>query len=260
MDIRGNYYVTECLFHGKHNLFVIAMNEKNKKDSKIEIHSFKCRSITQDSYNLPHGELGLLPDKQVQRSYSFSGCLNNKGATLLMGSGKDDMKDTGLSPSLNKTEKILEYQFAYPIRRINFCINLRLLVIAFMNGLMEGYEVSVEYEHGDDSDDEDDPLMQMKENNVNRVQGTVIMTKAFEQIDDENRHHKRHRSKDREDLIKNQYKVDYESMKMVQYFSSYMKLAVHKLKINDMCIDQHSFLTYTCADDRRIKTINLAEK
>mmetsp|Transcript_13141 Transcript_13141/g.9525 ORF Transcript_13141/g.9525 Transcript_13141/m.9525 type:complete len:226 (+) Transcript_13141:423-1100(+) len=225
------------MFHGKHNLFLLVLNEKSGKDSKIEFHSFKYRCIVKDSYSMHQGEFGVLPDR-IHRSYSFSGCLNNKAS--LLGSGKENHREHQ-QLGMNKTEKILEYQFQTPVKRISFCLNLRLLIVAFVSGIVEGYELSVDYErkeHNNESEDDEDENMRM-EDKEERTHGTVILTRAFEQIDDENprRRKHRHNSKDPSSAIQNEYKVEVDYIKMVQYFSSYMRLYVHKAQINDMCID-----------------------
>ena len=48
--MENSYYVTNCIFLNQHDLFVLALNEKSKKSSKIEIYTFKSTELVKDSY------------------------------------------------------------------------------------------------------------------------------------------------------------------------------------------------------------------
>ena len=76
---------------------------------------------------------------------------------MLLGGSRDTDNNENYK-NLNKTEKVLEYQFAAPIKRIDFCINLRKLVVSFYGGSISVFEVSVEAEEQQEEESDDEEL------------------------------------------------------------------------------------------------------
>ena len=44
------FYVKQCIFVPKHNVFILCLNDKFKKNSKIEVYSLKYTEVIHDSY------------------------------------------------------------------------------------------------------------------------------------------------------------------------------------------------------------------
>lgn len=73
LDSFNNFYVTQCLFIAKHHIFVICLNEKSKKNSKLEIYNFRSIDVVKDSFVIESNKSKEV-DLPFDRSYSF-GCL-----------------------------------------------------------------------------------------------------------------------------------------------------------------------------------------
>ena len=115
-----NFYVTNCIFVPKKNVFVISLNDKYKRNSKLEVYSFKQTGIVRDSIVIKGGSM-LLGENSSLKTFSLNGCLG-RPTGLSLGAGINNSIDHGgvasensdgdlLGPKGQKVEKLLEYLF-----------------------------------------------------------------------------------------------------------------------------------------------------
>lgn len=136
-----------CLFIAKHNVFVLCLNDKAKRTSKLELYAFKSTGVVRDSYviksRVPDIDQPILP-----RSYSFSGCLGSRSSLTQREELKDDIDEN--YKNIQNTEKLLEYLFDNPIKSLSFCDELNLLSIGFRDGNIQSFFVHITVEKNDD--------------------------------------------------------------------------------------------------------------
>ncbi len=72
------FYVSECIFLPHHNVFVLCLNDKYRRNSKLEVYSFRRTGVVRDSYVMKSNSF-LLPDAPILRTFSFKGCLGKAG-------------------------------------------------------------------------------------------------------------------------------------------------------------------------------------
>ena len=78
----NGFYVTQCIFIARHNIFVMCLNDKSKRSSKLEIYAFKSTSLVRDSYFMKTGRLPEIDHVPFTRRYSFQGCLGARTSTF----------------------------------------------------------------------------------------------------------------------------------------------------------------------------------
>lgn len=71
------FYVSSCIFLPNHNVFVLCLNDKYRRNSKLEVYSFRQTGVVRDSYVMKGGSF-FFPEAPIFRTFSFSGCLGQK--------------------------------------------------------------------------------------------------------------------------------------------------------------------------------------
>jgi hypothetical protein len=167
MEHGGGYYVKHCIFIAKHNVFVISLNDKYKRSSKLEIHAFRSTEVVRDSYVIK----GKVPDIDtpfVARSYSFTGCLGQKPVLTQY---KDEIDEN--YKNIVNTEKLLEYLFDSSIKVMVFCHEPDILSIGFRDGKIQSFFVNISTDKNNFDEDQDS-------DGEEENKGTLLMKKAFE--------------------------------------------------------------------------------
>eukprot|EP00347_Sterkiella_histriomuscorum_P007307 403349456 len=241
----GYFYVSQCHFIPKHNIFLLCLNDKYKKNSKLEVYSFRQTAVVRDSYVIKAATSFTLPEAPILRAFSFSGCLGQKfigpsniSSASNRDSGRSDNPQNPLealqqaqNPNNNhedilkdvtkasKVEKLLEYVFNTQIKAMTYCEEMDLISIGFRDGKIQSFYLSVEIDKEDIYAEDDDEFnhdytnngdnsnfgnpikvqdltqkgKSLKPQNLkskalqlknNAADGTVLLKKAFEQIED----------------------------------------------------------------------------
>ena len=113
IEMAPSFFVSHCIFIAKYNVFVLALNEKQKKHAKIEVYSFRQTGIVRDSYIIKNG-LSIESQHSVKRSYGWQSCLSSKALFEDDGhssSSSSFTEDTAafFANKLQRVEKLMEY-------------------------------------------------------------------------------------------------------------------------------------------------------
>lgn len=107
----------------KHNVFILSLNEKLKRTSKLEVYSFRHTGAMNESYANRTGGLQVPDTFNPIKPFSFSGCLGStsKAVSLLNieakhGTSNSMMQQDEASDAyfnkIENIEKLLEYLFS----------------------------------------------------------------------------------------------------------------------------------------------------